>query len=365
MSSAVRVRFLLSAVILVSCSDVARAAGRWTNLGPGGGGTVYGVAFDPKSPLTLYAGTSAGVFKSIDRGASWSPARDGLTQPLVRSLVLDPKASAKLYAATPAGIFRTENGGLSWSFASAGIPDATVTQLAVGATAQGTALYAVVFSNGIYRSVDGALSWSRIQGLPSDSIYAFAIDPADGKTLYAAITLSGRTDGGLYKSEDGGETWSLKGLGLEKVELGTLLVDPSSPNVVYAGAGATTGTNDDLGVYKSEDGGATWSQRNTGLFSGSYISSFAIDSLSSARIFAVPNAGNFRSDDAAASWNQLLVVPGEPFPFGSIFVAADPLTSDLYSGGSTGLYRTSDRGVHWAALDRGMEAYAVVSLVRD
>jgi photosystem II stability/assembly factor-like uncharacterized protein len=369
MSFAGRVRVLLAVLVLVASSpDLAHAfTGGWTNLGPGGGSYVYGIAFDPKSPLNLYAATSAGVFKSADRGASWTPARDGLTQPIVTSLVLDPKTPNALYAATPAGVFRSMDAGLSWSSSSAGIPDELVLQLALGVTSQSTSVYAVVFDNGIYRSVDGGTSWSRIQGLPSDYITAFAVDPTDGKTLYASAGLGGRTGPGLYKSVDGGETWSLKGLGLEKVDLSALVIDPNASNVLYAGTGAIyAGEVPGVpGVYKSEDGGNTWSLRSTGLYSGTSVQALAIDPLSSERLSVLTECCEFWSDDAATTWTQLPFVRGEPYPFGSRFLATDSVTSDLYEGGGSGLYRTSDRGLHWTALDHGMEAYAIVSLIRD
>src|SRR5215475_3864783 len=208
MSFAGRVRMLLSVLVgVASCPGLAHAVtGGWTNLGPGGGSYVYGIAFDPRSPQTLYAATSAGVFKSADRGASWTAARDGLSQPVVWSLVLDPKNPNTLYAGTPAGVFRSLDGALSWSSSSFGIPDAVVFHVALGVTSQGTSIYAVVFDNGIYRSVDGGVSWSRIQGLPGHVVTAFAVDPTDGKTLYAAIPLGDLTGSGppgLYKSVDG------------------------------------------------------------------------------------------------------------------------------------------------------------------
>jgi len=123
--------------------------------------------------------------------------------------------------------------------------------------------------DGVYKSADGGTSWSAVNnGLPSDNVYALAIDPSSPDTLYAG------TDGsGVYKSTDGGATWSAVNNGLDDLlayYVYSLAIDPSSPDTLYAGT--------DDGVYKSSNGGASWiSISNDNGWIAGYIYALAIN----------------------------------------------------------------------------------------
>jgi hypothetical protein len=85
------------AALLLPCTVMA-GTDRWTPIGPDGGG-VSALAINPNTPSTLYAGTNtAGVFKSTDRGSTWSPASVGLTFSAVAALAIDPQSSSNIYA---------------------------------------------------------------------------------------------------------------------------------------------------------------------------------------------------------------------------------------------------------------------------
>jgi len=94
------------------------AAADWTSIGPYGG-SVSALAIDPRTPTTLYAGTSAGVYKSTNGGTSWSAANAGLmcgdALCSVGHLALDPQTPTTLYAGTGAGVFKSTDSGASWS----------------------------------------------------------------------------------------------------------------------------------------------------------------------------------------------------------------------------------------------------------
>ena len=359
--------FAFFALLLGLCAELTQAGvDRWTNLGPGGGSVVLALAIDPTVPTTLYAGTSAGVFRSVDSGASWVPARNGLTQPKVQALVIDPKLPGTLYAATPGGIFRSLNAGETWSPANQGLGAGFVTQLRIGAQPQAV-LYATVYGRGIYKSVDQATTWSQIEGVGSAWITALAVDLRDGATLYAATSLGGRTDGGLYKSTDGGASWSLGGRGLEEVEVGIIVIDPQSPAVLYAGTQASSGngTPVETGVFKSIDGGGTWSVASDGLYTRSSGLALVVDPSFPSRLYVQTECCLFKSVDGAKNWSQLTVSPGKPYPSTSIVLEIDPYSARLYAGGYIGLYATADDGASWTPLEHGMEEYSIVSLVSD
>src|SRR5262249_5908493 len=95
----------------------------WTSLGPAGG-RVAALAIDPRTPTTLYAGTSVdGVFKSTDGGSSWVAANTGLTNTPIGALAIDPLTPTTLYAGTGGGVFKSTDGGSSWVAATTGLPN--------------------------------------------------------------------------------------------------------------------------------------------------------------------------------------------------------------------------------------------------
>ncbi len=100
----------------------------WTSIGPEGG-TIFGLAIDPTTPTTLYAGTFGGVvFKSADGGSSWSAVTD-LTGKSVLALAIDPTTPTTLYAGTEGGgVFKSIDGGGNWSAANMGLTSTTLHQ---------------------------------------------------------------------------------------------------------------------------------------------------------------------------------------------------------------------------------------------
>ncbi|MDP2725918.1 MAG: hypothetical protein Q8P59_00100, partial [Dehalococcoidia bacterium] len=141
----------------------------WTSTG-GPPGLVYAVVLDPLTKGVLYIGTAtAGVFKSTDSGQSWVSMNQGLGTKAVFSLALDPAHPNTLYAGTNLGVYRSEDGALSWSDAS----------------------------SGILRDPFG-----------SAYVYTLVVDPRQPSTLYAGTLM------GVFKSQDRGLTWQEKNTGL-------------------------------------------------------------------------------------------------------------------------------------------------------
>ena len=151
-------------------------SGKWTSIGPFGG-TIQALAIDPHNSTTLYAGTSSGVFKSTDGGASWDNVNSALN---VFSIVIDPRIPSTLYASS-FGVFKSIDGGANWSASSFGLPG--------------------------------------IPTLPLVEVGALAIDAKNPETLYAG------TRTGVFKSRDGGASWNATNSGLSTIPNG-----PPSPS---------------------------------------------------------------------------------------------------------------------------------------
>ena len=130
-------------------------------------------------------------------------------------------------------------------------------------------------------------TWSAINsGLTNTQVYALAIDPTNPNIIYAG------TNGGVFKSTDWGGNWSAINSGLTNTHVWALAIDPSNPSIIYAG---TTG-----GVYKSADGGGHWSASSLTY----YVYSLAIDPSNPSIIYAGTSSGVFKSTDGGGHWSN-------------------------------------------------------------
>lgn len=108
-------------------------------------------------------------------------------------------------------------------------------------------VYAGTSNGGVFKSIDGGSNWSEVNiGLPDPYVFTLAVDPTTALTVYASPD-----SGGVYKSTDGGANWVTVNTGLIETYIYTLAIDPTTPQTIYAGSGSS-------GVYKSTDGGDNW-----------------------------------------------------------------------------------------------------------
>lgn len=149
-------------------------------------------------------------------------------------------------------------------------------------------LYAGPVGFGVYKTTSGGTTWSASNdGLPSKSVVlSLAIDPAMPSTLYAGmygVLANGwQPTGGVYRSADGGSTWSAASAGLPDCPVNALAIDPGTPSTLYAGT--------DCGIYRSFDAGGTWIVANTGL-TNSRVLALAIDPTATNRLYAGTDGG--------------------------------------------------------------------------
>src|SRR5947209_12664211 len=255
----------------------------WTSLGPDGG-SITALVIDPQNTSTVYAATGNGVFKTTDKGASWTAANAGLPADLIQAVVIDPQNTGTLYASILShGVFKSKDGGVSWNPAGSGLPtyssDVTgyqeVPALVIDPRHPDT-LYAAIgddpLSRGIYKTINGGGNWTAVNsGLPSRSpgynVASLAIDPQDTNLLYAAVDLYSQQQtlnpGVIFRSADGGASWAATAAGLpgfSHYDLGPapLLIDPRNSSTLYAGTASA-------GVWKSTDRGTSWFAVNSGV----------------------------------------------------------------------------------------------------
>jgi photosystem II stability/assembly factor-like uncharacterized protein len=353
--------------LLLLLASAAFATERWQPAGPEGG-NVTALVIDPVNSRILYAAVGAGgIFKSVDAGATWSPAFDGLQGHAVFALTQAPQASGTLYAGTDHGVFKTTNGGALWAAASAGSSPAAngfVDTLVVTPSA----IYAGVSESlssgstpGIFKSVDGGVDWSQLD-LGRDGVVATALvgDPTNPRILYAGIKEIGPIpEFGVLRSRDAGATWSFSARGLPRGTIQDLAIHPAAPRTVYAAVGGA-------GVFRSDDGGGLWQNASRGL-TNPLVTALAAGS-SPGTLYAAAQQGTaatgslFRTTNGGGRWQRV----DRGLPFDLQEVAVDPRGSVLYAGsGSAGVFRSASSGAAWAMADHGLRAVATDTVLAD
>jgi len=428
----------------------------WSNSNSGlAGSVIQSVVISPGNPSLIYAGGDQGVFKSTNGGANWTAINVGFDNSSrnIRSLTVDPVNQQRLYAGTEyRGVFRSIDGGANW-FAVG--PSLTYLRgLAISRSNPNIVVAGWTWSGGIFKSVNAGDTWSKVTcGTRSVNVLAIAVDPANSNIVYV-----GTEHAGLFKSVNGGASWDQTGL-TQQIFVWAIAIDPTNPQIIYAGASSASingtfvqasgfkstdgganwipvrivdasvpyyptiehwaidpsnpaviyaGVNGNSGVYKSTNGGATWTASGAGL-TNTLIYAFALASINPAVLYAgTEYNGIFKSTNGGSTWEQtsltkqypraLAVDPsnanivyagfgvfesglhkstnggstwnavntGLPASPGIYALAIDPSSpTTLYAGGGFGVFKSSDGGANWAAFNDGLTNKSVRSLAID
>lgn len=250
---------------------------------------------------------------------------------------------------------------------------------AIGVPSQPNLFYIGVNNGGVWKTDDYGRTWLPIfDKMPTGSIGDIAVSPSNPQILYVG-TGEGlhRPDlsigNGIYKSEDGGNTW--KHTGLKDIQqVGRIIVHPANPMEVFvAGLGHPYGGNEERGVFRTIDGGKTWKKvlfinENTGAIQVEYNPTnpkILFASLWEHRegpwensSFSGKNSGLFKSIDGGESWNQVLNgLPGAVEGVGRIGVCFAPSnTNQMYATVDSkingGIYSSKDGGENWSLVSR-------------
>jgi hypothetical protein len=196
-------------------------------------------------PGRLFAGTGEDFLRSVDDGNSWQP----MTLPItgryqVVSITSSPGAPDTLFAATGFnGAFRSEDGGDHWVAASTGLPENVLLQQVEAARTDPHTVYTVpslipsggsglALGVGVYRWTDAAAKWEPVNtGIENEVVSQIAVDPSDAQVVYAA------GNGGLWKTVNGGETWSSLPWSDPPSGAYAVAIDPVDPRIIYAAGG--------------------------------------------------------------------------------------------------------------------------------
>jgi photosystem II stability/assembly factor-like uncharacterized protein len=367
---------------------------KWRNVGPQLGGRSIAVAGSSARPKEYFFGaTGGGLWKTTDGGTEWAPVTDGqISSSSVGAVTVCPKNPDVVYigmgevdlrgSVIPGdGVYKSTDDGKTWKHL--GLADTQMIgriQVDPGncdnvyVAAQGH-VWGKNTERGVFRSTDGGANWQRVlfaddqTGAPD-----LAMDPTNPKVLYAGMwqvqgkfwqMSNGGPGSGLYKSTDGGTTWTplTSRLGLPagapigKVGVG---VSPANPNRVYALVEAKEG-----GLFRSDDAGATWklvNNSNAIRQRAFYYTRVVPDPVDPDRIY-VPNVSFLRSNDAGANFSTISGLPhGDNH---ALWI--DPTDNNrMIEGNDGGATVSTNGGASWTAEDYPTgQFYSVVTTNND
>ena len=368
-------------------SPVFRAS--WEPAGPENvGGRITDIAIHPSDLSTMYIGAaSGGIFKTSDGGNSWENVFADAPVISIGALAVDPKDKNTIYAGTGEanassysfignGIYKSTDAGVSWDHIGLE-QSAYIGRILVDHTnsdrlfvaACGT-LFTPNEQRGIYRSLDAGNSWERVLFV-SDSTAGIDIvqHPVNPDILYAAMwermrgityrRSHGQTSG-IYKSIDGGDSWSPVNTGLpggDQMGRIGLAIAQNNPEILYAFIDCKAGNNIFASVYKTTNGATNWQQTNDAVLAdinstfGWYFGQIRVDPSNDNRIWVL-GVDLYRSDNGGDSYIQLAGY----YNINEIYVDhhamyIHPATGFIVHGNDGGLYVSTNYGNNWTKVN--------------
>jgi len=290
-------------VLMIICPTVFAD---WEQIGPFGG-YVRSVVVSGTNDNFVYATSYASptnVAKSTNGGSSWTTVGSIASQ--AYCLTIDPTNDAKLYAGCGHSMYRSTNGGVTWVATS----------------------------------------------MSNKYIYGIAVNPGVVSTVYASgMSWNGsKWTMAFFKSTDSGASWTTAIVDTNQGQAYCVAVDRTRPNTVYVGGNKYVASVYSPLVYKTTDGGATWSGVTGAIPSaGYYVYSMAVHPANSNVVYVGTYMnGIYRSSDAGATWAQAST------HYYNYAMAVSAITPDVaYSAGYSDIYKTTNAGLTWAATGSG------------
>lgn len=382
-------RLQASRLVIGGPSHAASIDARWTSIGPAAistspttSGRVTAIAIGSGGALFVGA-AQGGVWRSTDDGASWTALTDNECSLAVGSITIDPVNPNIIYVGTGepnfsgdsyygCGILRSTDGGNTWanlgsSVFSTSTGGARIAKIIIAPNTAGTTnatLYAAT-SFGLYRSSNGGTTWTQTLNVGYGFVSDLLIDASAPATLYAAAA-SPYSNGanGIYKSVDNGITWTKLAGGLPTSDVGRIALAMASTGAIYAAVEAVSSGNL-LGIWKSADGGVSWAHpAGFGAFcSGQCWYNMAINvDPGDESIVYFSGFSLYRSADGANGFTNI----GNAIHVDHHALAFDPSsTTTIYAGSDGGIFRSRSTGANWESLNANLaitQFYAGISL---
>ncbi|MBI2834268.1 MAG: hypothetical protein HYX76_07560 [Acidobacteria bacterium] len=370
--------FLIGSGVFVSArSDDAQRVGElllnklaWRNIGPAiMGGRIDDIVAVESDPRIIYvAAASGGLWKTTNNGVTWTPIFDGQPLSSIGAVAVAPSDPSVVWVGTGEannrqssswgnGMYKSTDGGNTWTHM--GLADTHHIGRIVIHPQNPQIVYVAAAGHlwgpnkerGLYKTTDGGKTWTNTQFINENTGFIdVALDPRNPETLYAAAYQRRRTafgfngggpHSGLYKTTDGGGTWTRLGQGLPPGHTGRIGIDVArgNPDVVYAVVENALG-----GVFRSSDKGASWTRMSPLNPRPHYYSKLRVDPKNDQRIWML-GPDMYYSEDGGKSFDTDLVsrIHGD---FHAMWI--NPANSDhLILGSDGGIHLSYDRGRTW------------------
>ncbi len=310
------------------------------SVGPSRGGRVTAIAGIPSQSFTFYMGaTGGGVWKTNDAGTTWNNISDGqIKAGSIGSIAVAPSNPNIVYVGTGSacprgnisagiGMYKSSDAGKNWKHI--GLPNAGQIGKVEVHPSNPDIVYAAVLGQifgpnkerGVYRTKDGGENWEQVLYV-SDSTGAIdlVVSPDNPDIIYAAMwraerkpwtLIDGGSEGGIWKSTDGGDQWAPLGGGLPSGLIGRigLAISPANPNRVWALL--VSAQEEKSGLYRSDDGGGNWSRicRDHKLRQRAWYYSHLTAHPTDENTVYVNNVNFFKSIDGGKTFDQKIKVP--------------------------------------------------------
>ncbi len=337
------------------------------------GGRIHDVEALPYDPSTIYVATaSGGLWKSANRGISWTNLWEHMPVSTFGDLAIAPSDPDILYAGTGEqqnrqstswgnGIYRSDDAGATWSHL--GLEATLHTGRVQVHPTDPDIVYVAALGNlwrssperGVYRSRDGGATWDQVLFVDDNTgAIDLVIDPSNPDVLYAAMYQrqrrtwgfnGGGPGSGVYKTTDGGDTWRELTNGLPEGDKGRIGIALAATNPQILNILVQHST--ESGGYRSEDGGESWQKVSDQNIRPMYYSHVFIDPTNEARVYTLATSSH-RSEDGGRTFTEIAERPtydvGVHADHHSMWInPADP--EHFYLAGDAGLHETYDRGV--------------------
>ena len=369
----------VSSPLLVSAARAAAPDGltaedlsalKWREVGTAApSGRITRFAVHPTDGRIIYAASaSGGLWKTENGGTTWRPIFEHQPTVSMGDVTLDPRDPNTIWVGTGEqnnvrssqfgnGVYRSQDGGKTWQHM--GLEQSRHIGRILIHPDNSNVIYVAALGSlwgpneerGLYRSKDGGKTWQRLLR-PSafTGVVEVAMHPNNPNILYAATfqrerrmwsMIGGGAEGGLWRSTDGGDSWSRVGNGFPTTAVGRVGVTfcPSNPDTLYA-----TAVGPDGGTFRSTDGGRSWERRNAKVQSHWYYGEVFCDPKNPERVY-VPMTPLLRSDDGGKTFANLLEDQVHADNHTLWINPKDP--EHLMVGNDGGVYMSRDGGKRW------------------
>lgn len=342
-----------------------------------------GVFVDEYNPNNVYAIFARKILSTKNGGETWKEFFWTHNEPLMSNVGLERLViggeSSELFLAGRQGLWHSEDTGGHWHERNVGFIGSEVVDIV---KANDGTLYAGTYTLGMFKSTDKGQNWTFASyGLENPYVMLAAVHPKDSKKVFVT------TNGGVYASYDGAQTWQLvaedfffdkKGVLSDVAHFHGIAFDPKNPHRIYVGGGGDQYSPQGAGMSISEDGGQTWRRANKGFATNVHVSKIFVDKKNPSIVYATTQGptnfqekmgsghGVFKSTNNGKSWRKIKKGLGtaETNTF-----AIDPSDSNtLYLGtDDDGIYKSVNGGESWQRLNIGglPEHYGVGDIVVD